>query len=264
VSHAEQAPQTPDRTAQAATATAATTQAPAMGLQLIGAGLPRTGTLTQKLALEELGLGPCYHWVNVLADLDQVELWMAALDGHAPWDDVFAGQRSSVDWPGGYFYRELADHYPDAKVLLSVRDPEAWERSFRQTIVEMCHGQTMMPLLSKARAQADPRWRRYLELVDRMFWGPQGTFAAGYERPEQMIEQMLAHTQAVKHAIPPERLLIWDVTEGWDPLCEFLELDVPDTPLPHANEREAFVERVIDAALGWLHDWRERTSTPAG
>src|SRR5579875_2163488 len=118
------------------------------GLRLISAGLPRTGTLTQKMAFEQLGLGPCYHWVNVIADLDQVKPWMDALDGKAPWDEIFAGQRSSADWPGGYFYRELAEHYPDAKVLLSVRDPESWERSFRQTIVEMCHGRSLMPLLS--------------------------------------------------------------------------------------------------------------------
>ena len=78
-------------------------------LVLIGAGLPRTGTLTQKLALEHLGLGPCYHWVNVIADLDQVGLWDRALDGEAPWGEVFGGHRSTVDWPGGYFYRELMD-----------------------------------------------------------------------------------------------------------------------------------------------------------
>jgi sulfotransferase family protein len=226
-------------------------------IELIGAGLPRTGTLTQKLALEELGLGPCYHWVNVIADLDQVELWDRALDGDGPWAEIFAGQRSTVDWPGGYFYEELLDVYPDAKVLLSVRDPEAWERSFRDTIWTMSHGETLMPRLSGARAQIDARWERYLALVDRMFWGPEGTFAAGHERPEQMIEQAVRHNEAVKRAVPPERLLVWQVTEGWEPLCEFLEVDVPGSPLPHANERDAFVERVIGGALDSLQAWRE-------
>jgi Sulfotransferase domain len=233
------------------------------GLRLISAGLPRTGTLTQKMAFEELGLGPCYHWVNVIADLDQVEVWMDALDGKEPWDRVFADQRSSADWPGGYFYRELAEHYPDAKVLLSVRDPESWERSFRQTIVEMCHGRSLMPLLSHARAQIDPRWERYLELVDRMFWGPQGTFKDGWERPEQLIEQMLAHHEQVKRTIPPERLLVWEVGEGYEPLCEFLGIDVPADPLPHANDRDTFIERVINGALENLQAWRERSQAPA-
>jgi hypothetical protein len=227
-------------------------------MRVIGAGLPRTGTLTQKLALERLGVGPCYHWVNVLADLDEVDVWNRALDGEGPWREVFAGFEASVDWPGGYFYEELMEAYPQAKVLLSVRDPHAWERSFRQTIVAMCHGESLMRLLSSARGEVDPRWRRYLALVDRMFWGEQGTFAAGYALPEQLIEQMERHNERVRRAVPPERLLVWEVSEGWGPLCEFLEVDVPSEPLPHENERETFVERVTGAAIGALQEWHER------
>jgi hypothetical protein len=180
------------------------------------------------------------------------------MDGDPPWEELLGGCRSTVDWPGGYFFAELVDRYPDAKVLLSVRDPESWERSFRDTIVTMCHGDSLMPLLSRARAEVDPGWSRYLQFVDRMFWGPQGTFAAGYARPEQLIEQMLAHSEHVKRVVPPERLLVWEVTEGWEPLCAFLGVDVPDGPLPHANDREAFVERVIGGALDVLGAWRER------
>jgi len=234
-----------------------------MRMRVIGAGLPRTGTLTQKLALEELGLGRCYHWVDVLADLDRgVELWDRALDGEAPWEEVFAGCNCTVDWPGGYFYRELMDFYPQAKVLLSVRDEQAWERSFRETIWTMCFGESLMPLLSRARAEVDPRWRRYLALVDRMFWSERGTFADGHE-PEQLIAQMVAHNEQVKCAVPPERLLVWEVTDGWEPLCAFLQVDVPEGPLPHANDRETFVERVTDGALDTLRAWRE-SGAPAG
>ncbi len=107
------------------------------------------------------------------------------------------------------------EYYPDSKVLLSVRDPKSWERSFRQTIWTMSHGRTLMPLLAHARAEIDPRWHAYLEFVDRMFWGPQGTFAKGYDEPEQLIEQMLAHTEAVKRVVPADRLLVWrSVTAG--------------------------------------------------
>ncbi|HEY2181934.1 MAG TPA: sulfotransferase [Solirubrobacteraceae bacterium] len=231
-------------------------------MKLIGAGLPRTGTLTQKVALEQLGLAPCYHWVNVIADLDQVELWDRALDGEAIWDRVFDGQQATVDWPGGYFYRELIDAYPDAKVLLSVRDPQSWEPSFRETIWTMSYGQTLMPLLARARAEIDPRWKRYLELVDRMFWGPQGTFAAGNE-PQQLIDQMLEHNAEVQRVVPADRLLVWEVTDGWGPLCEFLGLDVPDEPLPHANDRDTFLQRVIGGALDSLAVWREQNLTVA-
>jgi hypothetical protein len=232
-------------------------------MRLIGAGLPRTGTLTQKLALEQLGLGPCYHWVNVIADLDQVALWDRALDGEAVWDEVFAGHDSTVDWPGGYFYRELIDAYPEAKVLLSVRDPASWERSFRETIWTMSYGSSLMPLLAHARAEVDPRFHRYLALVERMFWGPQGTFAAGNDEPAQLIEQMQRHHEQVKAAVPRERLLVWEVGEGWEPLCEFLDVPVPDSPLPHANDRGEFVERVIGGAIDTLNAWREAAAPAA-
>ena len=229
-------------------------------MRLIGAGLPRTGTLTQKVALETLGLAPCYHWVNVIADLDQVGVWNRALDGEGPWDEVFAGFQATVDWPGGYFWRELMDRYPDAKVLLSVRDAEKWEPSFRETIWNMCFGGSVLNLVSRARAEVDPQWDRYLKLVDRMFWSEQGTFAAGHETPERMMEQFEAHNELVKASVPPDRLLVWSVTEGWEPLCDFLEVPVPTAPLPHVNDRETFLGRVIDGGLAKLGEWRAAES----
>jgi Sulfotransferase domain len=232
-------------------------------IKVIGAGLPRTGTLTQKLALEQLGFGPAYHWVNVLADLDQVELWNRALDGEGPWEEAFGGYASTVDWPGGYFYRELVEAYPEAKVLLSVRDPEKWERSFRETIVPLSHGESLIRLLASARGEIDPRWARYLKLVERMFWGPQGTFADGWQEPSQLIEQAERHNEQVKAVVPSERLLVWEVGEGWGPLCEFLEVDVPAGPLPHENDRETFMERVCDGAIDALQAWREQRAQSA-
>jgi hypothetical protein len=224
-------------------------------MHVIGAGLPRTGTLTQKVAVEMLGLGPCYHWVDVLADLDRVSQWTRALDGEQRWAEIFDGYHSTVDWPGGFFYRELAAAYPDAKVLLSVRDPQQWERSFRETIWEMCHGETPMSLLSRARAQIDQRWERYLTMVDRMFWSGAGTFAAGHAEPEQLIAAMARHTEQVKRDVPAERLLVWQASDGWEPLCRFLGVATPSEPLPHVNDRETFVGRVIGGALGALNEW---------
>jgi hypothetical protein len=233
-------------------------------MHVIGAGLPRTGTLTQKVALELLGLGPCYHWVDVIANLDRVEQWERALDGEGPWEEIFAGYASTVDWPGGFFYAELLDAYPEAKVLLSVRDPQRWEPSFRETIWDMCFGDTLIHNLSAARAKVDPRWERYLRLIDRMFWIERGTFAGGAgETPETMIAAMARHEAAVKELVPAERLLVWDVTEGWGPLCEFLEVPVPAEPLPHANDREAFTYRVTAGALAALQKWQDARPVPA-
>jgi hypothetical protein len=225
-------------------------------MRLIGAGLPRTGTLTQKVALEMLGFEPCYHWVNVIADLDQVGVWNRALDGAGPWEEVFGGFQATVDWPGGYFWRELMDYYPDAKVLLSVRDAEKWEPSFRETIWNMCFGESLIRLISSARGQVDPQWSRYLQLVDRMFWSGQGTFASGHETPEQLMAQFERHNEHVKANVPPERLLVWNVTEGWEPLCDFLDVPAPADPLPHVNDRETFLGRVIDGGLAALQAWR--------
>jgi hypothetical protein len=226
-------------------------------VKLIGAGLPRTGTLTQKVALEMLGLSPCYHWVDVLADLDSVATWERAMDGEAIWPEVFAGCQATVDWPGGHFWRQLIDFYPDAKVLLSVRDPETWEPSFRETVWSMGHGESLLHLLSSARALVDPQWQRYVAFVERMFWSPEGMFAAGHERPQQLIDAMIAHNEEVIATVPPERLLVWKPADGWEPLCELLDVPVPDEPLPHVNDRETFLGRVIDGALAKLQGARE-------
>lgn len=233
-------------------------------MHVIGAGLPRTGTLTQKLAIEMLGLGPCYHWVDVLADLDQrVPQWERALDGQSHWEEIFAGYESTTDWPGGFFYAELAEAYPEAKILLSVRDPERWEPSFRETIWNMCFGDSLIHHLSAARAQIDPRWERYLRLVDRMFWIERGTFAAAHASPDDLITAMQRHQDAVKQHVPAQRLLVWDVTEGWEPLCAFLGTAVPDQPLPHANDRDTFIDRVIGGAIGALSAWQEGRASAA-
>ncbi len=225
-------------------------------VELIGAGLPRTGTLTQKVALEMLGVGPCYHWVDILADLDgQVPLWDGAMDGSVEPATILEGYRSTADWPGGHFYRQLMDAYPEAKVLLSVRDPERWERSFRETIVDMCYGESLIRLLSSARAQVDPTWRGYLDFVARMFWSEQGTFPGGHE-PGELIDAFIAHNEAVKRNVPAERLLVWEVTEGWEPLCAFLGVEVPAEPLPHANDRATFLDRVIAGAITTLESWQ--------
>jgi hypothetical protein len=226
-------------------------------MHVIGAGLPRTGTLTQKLAIEQLGFGPAYHWVDVLADLDRVGIWDRAIDGDAPWDEIFAGFESTVDWPGGFFYAELVAAYPEAKVVLSVRDPERWEASFRDTVWNLSFGDTLLRHLCVARAKIDPQWASYLQLVDRMFWIERAPFAAGNAEPADLIAGMHRHNEAVKSLVPADRLLVWDVTEGWGPLCAFLEVPVPDEPLPHVNDRHTFTDRVIGGALAKLQAWQE-------
>jgi Sulfotransferase domain len=230
-------------------------------MKLIGAGMPRTGTLTQKMALEMLGLGPTYHMVNVIADLEQAALWQRALAGENVWPEIFDGYQSTVDWPGGYFYRELIDAYPDAKVLLSVREDESWERSMRETVWAVRNGESLIRLLSSAQAHVNPRWKGFLDMIDGLLWQGNGTFAAGHSEPKQLIDAMNAHNDEVKRTVPADRLLVWSVKEGWGPLCDFLELPVPEEPFPHINDRTEFLNRIIDGSLDALTEWREREAT---
>jgi hypothetical protein len=226
-------------------------------MKVIGAGLPRTGTLSQKVALEMLGFGPCYHMVNVLTDLPIARQWEAALDGDVDWAEIFGEHQSTVDWPGSFFYRELADAYPEAKIVLSARDPEAWEKSMRDTIWDAINGQSAMAHISKARELVDPDWRYFMQLMTRM-WAAQGVFAGNELRPGQLAEAIARYQEQVQRNLPEDRLLVWSVTEGWEPLCDFLGVDVPDTPFPRLNDSKMFVDRIVDGSLIVLKEWRER------
>jgi hypothetical protein len=218
-------------------------------MKVIGTGLPRTGTLSQKVALDLLGIGPCYHMVNVLANLPLVDDWQAALDGHGDLAKTLDGFESTVDWPGGYFYKELLELYPDAKVLHSVRDPHKWEKSMRQTVWGIYHGPDLIRHMSDARACVDPGWAAYVKMMWGLLWDETGTLHKGYEDGSGLLTGFDAWTEEVKANVPADQLLVYDVTEGWGPLCEFLEVKVPEEPMPRVNDGEEFKRRIIEISL---------------
>jgi hypothetical protein len=232
-------------------------------VEVIGAGLPRTATLTQKIALEMLGIGPCYHMVNVLDDLGMVQRWSDAADresgrGQVAWSTIFAGFRATVDWPGAFHYRDLMEAYPDAKVLLSVRDGEDWARSMRQTIWGALSGDTMMHDLAVARARIDPEWRQYLTMM-RDMWVRSGLLDASQDGFDTaaLAAAMERYNQQVREYVPPERLLVWSPAQGWEPLCEFLGLPVPPTPLPRVNDSNSFASMIIGGCMTALNQWHD-------
>jgi Sulfotransferase domain len=233
-----------------------------MYMKVIGAGLPRTGTLSQKVALEMLGFGPCYHMVNVLTNLPLSKQWEQALDGEVDWDEVFGEHESTVDWPGAFFYRELADAYPDAKVVLSTRDPEAWEKSMRETIWDTIYGRSPAAHISQARELVDPAWGEYIRLMSRM-WAAQGIFNGADIRPGQLAEAIARYQEQVQRNVPEDRLLVWSVQDGWEPLCSFLEVDVPEAQFPRLNDSKMYKDRIVDASLMVLKEWRERGGVEA-
>jgi hypothetical protein len=195
--------------------------------------------------------------VNVLTNLELGAQWQAAYEGIGDWDQILGGFESTVDWPGGFFYRELAERYPDAKVLLSVRDPESWERSMRKTVWACYYGDSLIYHLCAAMRHVNPTWDAYIRMMTNLLWEDRGTLRGRHETADGLIEGFNRHTEAVKEAIPAERLLVWQASDGWEPLCEFLEVDVPDQPLPRVNDGAMFGDRIMDMAMGNFAAWRD-------
>jgi hypothetical protein len=228
-------------------------------MRLIGAGLPRTATLSQKVALEMLGVGPCYHMVDVLADLDRIRLWRAAFDGNGDWDTIFTGYDSTVDWPGSYHTLELVERYPDAKVLLSVRSGESWAKSMHETIVSMLHGpDTLLYHLSQARGLVDPGWRGFLDLMDVM-WRKSGLLDD--LSPAGLAGAMERYNDEITSSV--DNVLVWKPQDGWEPLCELLDVPVPDGPFPHANDSAMFNVNLAGGAIAALTAWRAQEAPAA-
>jgi hypothetical protein len=200
-----------------------------MGLRVVGAGLGRTGTYSLKLALERLLGAPCYHMAEVFQHPEHVPDWHSAAQGRMPdWDRLFAGYAAAVDWPVSAFWRELSAAYPDALVVLSVRDPESWWRSTQETI--FAH-------LDKI---PDPAW---LAMVQAMM---ASRFTTALHDHDACVAAFERHNAEVRAAVPPDRLLEWRATDGWGPLCAALGLPVPDEPFPRANTREEWAARNAD------------------
>lgn len=218
------------------------------GLRIIGAGFGRTGTLSLKAALEELGFGPCYHMSEVFGHPDHVALWQAAADGEPiNWDTIFVNYHSAVDWPSCAFYEHQMRAYPDAKILLSVRDPENWYESVSNTIYQMHHRvgvsllSRFLSYLGKALLQlVQPHMKRLFRMQTAVIWD--GTFAGNFEDKAYALAVFNRHIEEVKRTVPPEKLLVYNVKEGWEPLCAFLGVPVPDgKPFPRLNDRDSFV-----------------------
>ena len=207
-----------------------------MTLKIIGSGFGRTGTASLKRALEMLDFGPCHHMEEVLANPPQVPYWQAVAAGRpVKWDEVFAGYRSQVDWPGAHVWRELSVAYPNAKVIHTERPEEQWWKSFSATIG------VLLANLHQGREQRPPHIRDMFDAAYQMICVQ--TYGGSTDR-ESALAAYRRRAQEVRAAIPPDRLLVFDVAQGWDPLCRFLEVPVPPVPFPRVNSTEEFWELV--------------------
>lgn len=207
-----------------------------MTLKVIGAGVGRTGTYSLKLALNELGFEPCFHMEEVVKNGPiQIPLWVSAVNGDPDWESIYKGYGSAVDWPTGRYYRELNKAYPEAKFILTHRDPLTWAQSFQSTIYK---------LLAEAD-RAPVHMRAWLQMTQQVI--SENGFPPGMDEQE-LSTAFSAHCDAVKETVPASRLLCFQVKEGWGPLCSFLHLPVPDTAFPRTNDRSEFWDLIASVS----------------
>jgi hypothetical protein len=207
-----------------------------MAIEVIGAGFGRTGTLSLKTALEQLGFGPCYHMYELLQSIEHAAQWNRAHRGDVESiREPLADYRSTVDWPGCAFWRELLDLYPHAPVVLSVRPAARWYESFRETVgAVLAAGQDEDP------ATVPAEFQQVADLRDGVV--RDRSFSPSFDVNDRtaVIAAYEAHNDAVRATVPEGRLLEFDVAEGWDPLCAFLGVPIPAGPFPHINDRDQF------------------------
>jgi hypothetical protein len=201
---------------------------PVMSLRVIGAGFGRTGTDSMREALNILGFGPCHHMVEVNGNDDQRRLWRALAKGAPPdWDRLFEGYASCLDWPSAYYWREISAHYPDARVILTLRSADSWWESFEKTIL-------------RASVQGtDPDSLSRVLLMAKVFDGR-------IEDRAHAIARFEANTREVVATVPADRLLVFELGDGWEPLCRHLGVPVPDQPYPNRNNTADFLRAVAD------------------
>jgi hypothetical protein len=211
------------------------------GLRVIGSGFGRTGTMSTKHALEQIGFGPCYHMEEVFRRPSHAKRWVGVAEGRpVDWRELFAGYGSAVDFPVSVVWEEILAAVPDAKVLHTVRDADAWYDSTATTI---------------ARAQEFiagwllriPAVHRPFHVSELMVWD--GLFDGRFDDRDHAIAVYHRWTDHVLATVPADRLLVFDVAEGWEPLCAFLDVPVPDTPFPRVNDRAEMMRRLYAARV---------------
>jgi hypothetical protein len=194
-----------------------------MTVRILGAGLGRTGTYSLKIAFERLLGDTSHHMVEVFRHPEELPVWQAAAEGTMPdWNEFLAGYTGTCDWPSGAFWPEIAAAFPDAPILLSVRDPESWWTSVSNTI--------FIPLrdaLGKGPGE-DP----WADLIRSLF---KRCFSLEVDDPEAMKRAFVEWNEHVRATADPDRLMIWEPKSSWRPICDALGVPVPDEPFPVTN-----------------------------
>ncbi|MEZ4994228.1 MAG: sulfotransferase [Saprospiraceae bacterium] len=217
-----------------------------MSLKVIGVGGPRTGTSSLKVALEILGYQKCYHMKELLNQPEKVHLWRTLFDtGSTDFDAIFEGYQASSDFPGYLAYKALWKQYPDARFILTERDAEKWHTSVMNTVYQAIHPTLAGKLKRLQKVLFSPRLRKIskvFHLLKEYFFA--GLYQGRFPDKASTIRIYEEFNEEVKRTIPAEQLLIFDIADGWEPLCAFLGKPVPDVAFPYLNKRENFKAQV--------------------
>ncbi|KAJ7258165.1 P-loop containing nucleoside triphosphate hydrolase protein [Mycena rebaudengoi] len=220
-------------------------------MQVLVLGCPRTGTLSMTVALEKLGY-KTHHLSKGMFNPHELDMWTEAMNakflgkgkvyGREEWDQVL-GRYQAVTDVSVLFWEEFLAAYPDAKVILTTRDPDQWWKSYNGTIAVLFRSKRAV-----VAQWLDPRgfgrFREFMRMTVAMSFGcdPRAV------KEEDAKARFCAHYESVRCVVPKEKMLEYQVGEGWTRLCEFLEKDVPDIPFPRKNDAKLLKE-MSDAAM---------------
>ncbi len=225
-----------------------------MTIKIIGAGFPRTGTNTLRESLEMLGFKKTYHMKNLLVHPENLHYWATLkATGTTDWEGLYNGYEATVDFPCYPWYKEHMRQYPDAKVILSLRPFEKWYTSFYSTIWQAQNPPESERAAMAERVASDSRLQSVMKVMGFAKQTINEEHFQGRFLDKEFMEKVFNdHNEKVKNYVPADKLLVYDVCEGWEPLCEFLGVAVPAEPLPHTNKKEDFAAMVAELMQGHL------------
>ncbi len=217
-----------------------------MALKVIGTGNGRTGTLSLKSALDELGFGKCFHMYELIEHVpERVKYFEQAERGEAVnWDELFDGYNSAVDFPVIRYYKQVMAKYPDAKIIHTTRDPESWYKSFSETILYATQPDFKRILKMMIRLPFSSTLRKKMRVLKFNGAMIRNMIGKNFNDKQAAITMFNLHNQDVLATVPKDRMLIYDVKQGWEPLCKFLDVPVPNTPFPNTNSTHEFLNNL--------------------
>lgn len=217
-----------------------------MALKVIGTGNGRTGTMSLKSALDELGFGKCFHMYELIEHVpERIKYFEQAESGEAVnWDELFDGYHSAVDFPVIRYYKQVMAKYPDAKIIHTTRDPESWYKSFSETILYATQPDFKRILKMMIRLPFSSTLRKKMRVLKFNGAMIRNMLGKNFNGKQAAITMFNLHNQDVLATVPKDRMLIYDVKQGWEPLCKFLNVPVPNTPFPKTNSTQEFLNNV--------------------